>query len=37
MLTCVNSLGIPWFEEEMADVTAYLNEVFYQFNTETPQ
>ena len=37
VLTCVNSLGIPWFEEEMADVTAYLNEGFYQFNTETPQ
>jgi cytochrome c5 len=37
VLTCVNSLGIPWFEDEMANVTAYLNEVFYQFNTETTQ
>ena len=37
VLTCVNSLGIPWFEDEMAEVTAYLNEVFYQFHTETTQ
>ena len=34
VLTCVNRLGIPWFEEEMTNVTAYLNEVFYYFETD---
>jgi len=34
VLTCVNSLGIPWFEDEMTKVTDYLNKVFYQFDLD---
>jgi len=34
VLTCVNRLGIPWFEEEMTEVITYLNELFYQFELD---
>jgi mono/diheme cytochrome c family protein len=31
---CETALGLRWFDEEIADVTAYLNEKFYKLETE---
>lgn len=31
---CETALGLRWFDEEIADVTAYLNEKFYKFESE---
>jgi mono/diheme cytochrome c family protein len=28
---CESTLGLKWFDEEIDDVTAYLNKTFYQF------
>ncbi len=28
---CESTLGLTWFDEEVDDVTAYLNKSFYQF------
>ncbi|MEN8206257.1 MAG: cytochrome c [Pseudomonadota bacterium] len=28
---CESTLGLKWFEEEIDDVTAYLNKTFYHF------
>ncbi len=31
---CDFSLGTQWFDEDIADVAAYLNQNFYNFNAE---
>jgi len=34
---CATRLGIDWFPEEVANVTAYLNAEHYKFKTEKPK
>ncbi|MCP4699264.1 MAG: cytochrome c [Gammaproteobacteria bacterium] len=30
---CATSLNVQWFEDELGDVTAYLNKEYYKFKT----